>query len=747
MVFIVPGIKHRCAIPELANDTYEIQSEAHDELIKEYIPEDIVDGKPVYSSCHLYVNKSVLGNQTLSNCTSWVYDKSIFQTTLTSDFNLVCGKEWLAHQIFTVFFAGYLVAMLSCGWLSDRFGRKTIIIGALMLQGIAGILSSQIMNIHVILVLRFLTAVGGAGSFIPSVVFGTEISSMKNRANASMSVQMYISFGYVILSLLVYYVRNWDLILLLVSLPSIPTGLLYLWVVPESPRWLLIVKKEKEAEIILNKIAEVNKRFFTCKSEDIEIPVVENRTVRLWKIFTNPQLRKRTIILLFNWCVSSFTYYGLLLNTEHLSGNIFLNFFFGALVEIPAYILCMVLLNRVGRKKLYIAFMVIGGILGAMTIFPRMYASEDLQWIATTLAILSRLCITGEFGIIYLHTCELYPTCVRNGALGAMSTFARVGGVIAPYLILMRSVADGKLGDSLPLLIMGIICILAGVTYLFLPETNNKHMEDTFDGISKENVLSIREEDEYQLEAKAALNTPTQIAKRYGVRDEKELIAGTTDGKGYTYRHLFRGIRAIGGCGRYQLFMLNLLYIATVFDGLHIGSMVFIVPGVKHRCAIPELANDTYEIQNEAHAELIKEYIPEDLVDGKPVYSSCHLYANKSVLGNQTLSNCTSWVYDKSIIQTTITSDIRSQDHHHRRTHAASRRRSWFFYSISCLWCVSSFAYYGLMLNTEHLSGNIFLNFFFGALVEVPGYLMYLALLNRFGRRNLYIAFIFCGGI
>lgn len=48
------------------------------------------------------------------------------------------------------------------------------------------------------------------------------------------------------------------------------------------------------------------------------------------------------------------------------------------------------------------------------------------------------------------------------------------------------------MGDSLPLLTTGIICILAGVSYLFLPETNNKHMEDTFDGIFKENFLSIR---------------------------------------------------------------------------------------------------------------------------------------------------------------------------------------------------------------------------------------------------------------
>lgn len=72
----------------------------------------------------------------------------------------------------------------------------------------------------------------------------------------------------------------------------------------------------------------------------------------------------------------SFVYYGLLLNTENLSGDIFLNFFFGALVEVPAYVMCMLFLNRFGRKKLYIAFMLIGGISGISTIFPLLYASD-----------------------------------------------------------------------------------------------------------------------------------------------------------------------------------------------------------------------------------------------------------------------------------------------------------------------------------------------------------------------------------
>lgn len=62
-----------------------------------------------------------------------------------------------------------------------RFGRKTVIISALMLQGAAGILSSQIMNFNVILIFRFLTAIGGAGSYIPSVVFGKRFQNFNRR--------------------------------------------------------------------------------------------------------------------------------------------------------------------------------------------------------------------------------------------------------------------------------------------------------------------------------------------------------------------------------------------------------------------------------------------------------------------------------------------------------------------------------------------------------------------------------------
>ena len=39
------------------------------------------------------------------------------------------------------------------------------------------------------------------------------------------------------------------------------------------------------------------------------------------------------------------------------------------------------------------------------------------------------------FAIAYLYTAELFPTSVRNVAVGAASTFARVGSITAPYIV------------------------------------------------------------------------------------------------------------------------------------------------------------------------------------------------------------------------------------------------------------------------------------------------------------------------
>ena len=82
-VFILLFSFFRCAIPSLTNDTFQVQSPAHEWMLNMSVPPK--------SSCHLYAP----GNYTYDShyrpinasripCNLWVYDTSVFTTTVAS---------------------------------------------------------------------------------------------------------------------------------------------------------------------------------------------------------------------------------------------------------------------------------------------------------------------------------------------------------------------------------------------------------------------------------------------------------------------------------------------------------------------------------------------------------------------------------------------------------------------------------------------------------------------------------------
>ena len=48
-----------------------------------------------------------------------------------------------------------------------------------------------------------------------------------------------------------------------------------------------------------------------------------------------------------------------------------------------------------------------------------------------------KLAITASYGTVYVFSAEQFPTVIRNVGIGAASTFARVGGIGAPYVNIM----------------------------------------------------------------------------------------------------------------------------------------------------------------------------------------------------------------------------------------------------------------------------------------------------------------------
>ncbi len=56
-------------------------------------------------------------------------------------------------------------------------------------------------------------------------------------------------------------------------------------------------------------------------------------------------------------------------------------------------------------------------------------------WLPVTVGMIGKFLISMTFAIAYLYTAELFPTIVRNVAVGTASTFARIGSMSAPYIV------------------------------------------------------------------------------------------------------------------------------------------------------------------------------------------------------------------------------------------------------------------------------------------------------------------------
>ena len=83
---------------------------------------------------------------------------------------------------------------------------------------------------------------------------------------------------------------------------------------------------------------------------------------------------------------------------------------------------------------------------------------------------------TANFAIIYVYTAELYPTIIRNRAIGSCSCIARVGAILA---LVLQGLSAYYL--PAPMLIMGVTALVAGLLALYFPETVGNRLPETME--------------------------------------------------------------------------------------------------------------------------------------------------------------------------------------------------------------------------------------------------------------------------
>nr|CAD7430722.1 unnamed protein product [Timema monikensis] len=338
---------------------------------------------------------------------------------------------------------------------NQGFGRRPIFFTSLIIQSISGIGAALMPNALTFLIARFIIGLTASALYIASFILG--------------------------------------------------------WILPESSRWLLSKGRQAEAKQILKKVAKTNNVLIPEKVLDNLGAVTTNDDEGKGKhsaldLVRYPNLRNRSLNIFFNWFVISCTYFGLSWNSSSLGGNDYLNFLISGLVEIPAPGLLILTLDRWGRKPLFTGTM----LLTASVLLLSNLIPQDLNWLRITLIMVGKLSVTASFNVVYIMSAEQFPTVLRNVGIGSSSTCARIGGIVAPYVIFSATA-----WKAFPEVIFGLLTLSGGFLGLLLPETLNNKLPDTVqEGENYGKVLDTAASSPAIVDLLAAINLVNRLKER-----------------------------------------------------------------------------------------------------------------------------------------------------------------------------------------------------------------------------------------
>ncbi|XP_037656949.1 solute carrier family 22 member 5 isoform X4 [Choloepus didactylus] len=257
--------------------------------------------------------------------------------------------------------------------------------------------------------------------------------------------------------------------------------------IPESPRWLISQGRFKEAEVIIHKAAKINgivaPTIIFNPSELQDLSSKKKQSHNILDLLRTRNIQMVTVMSIILWMTISVGYFGLSLDTPNLHGDIFLNCFLSAVVEVPAYVVAWVLLQYLPRRYSMATALFLGG---SVLLFVQLVPA-DLFYLATVLVMVGKFGVTAAFSMVYVYTAELYPTVVRNMGVGVSSTASRLGSILSPYFVYL-----GAYDRFLPYILMGSLTILTAILTLFLPESFGTPLPDTIDQMLRVKGIKYR---------------------------------------------------------------------------------------------------------------------------------------------------------------------------------------------------------------------------------------------------------------
>lgn len=399
---------------------------------------------------------------------------------------------------------GSILGVAASGKMSDTWGRKPTMILSAILFSASAIGCALCSDFTSLVAYRI---IGGVGIGVASIVcpmYISEIAVTKIRGTLVSTYQLAITIGFVAAYLANYMVLNysltapvgeglWNEIMVtqvyrgMLGLETIPALLFFavIFMLPESPRWLIVNGKADKAVLTFNKIY-VEQSDSEQQVEEVKQSVgneVKSDVKLLFSpgIFTALVCGTLIAILGQFMGVNAVLYYGpkIFEDAGLSSGDSLFYQVLVGMVNMLTTVLALFIIDKVGRKKL-IYYGVSGMIVSLILIAFYFTMGAELGIPSVVMLALFLLYVfftaVSICAVVWVLLSEMYPTRVRGLAMSIAGFALWIGtylvGQLTPWL-LETITASGTF------LLFAVMCLpYLFIMWRYIPETAGKSLEE-----------------------------------------------------------------------------------------------------------------------------------------------------------------------------------------------------------------------------------------------------------------------------
>ncbi|HEX9064980.1 MAG TPA: MFS transporter [Streptosporangiaceae bacterium] len=371
------------------------------------------------------------------------------------------------------------------GWLTDRFGRKKLFMITLGVYLAATAMTALSFSVWWFFLFRFLTGfgIGGEYSAINSAI--DELIPAKHRGRIDIVINGTFWAGAALGALITVPAAadlpvnlGWRLCFAL----GVVLGLVILLVrrnVPESPRWLFIHGRDRQAEELVagieDRVTEGHRD--QLPEPDESITVQQRRSISIWEIIKTMlgQYPRRTTLGLALFVGQAFLYNAITFGYAQI-----LQTFFHVKTD-PGYYFAVIAVGNllgplvlgrffdtIGRKPMITSTYILSGVLLLLTAF---LFDKGVLSAATMTACWCAVLFFASAGAssAYLTVSEIFPMETRALAISVFYAIGTAAGGISGPLLFSSLVSTGKVPDTVLAFSIGAaLMIIAGVVEMFL---------------------------------------------------------------------------------------------------------------------------------------------------------------------------------------------------------------------------------------------------------------------------------------